>query len=216
MEGALSFNLFGQQISVIVRQGAIYRNGLKRDALWQPDSRRIAISGELPPAERYRNLLHELRHAWTDRMGLPADGESDADDISRFIEAIDDQLDQQGGRSALEALEPVSIAEATPPRPRQTLASYHSSVLCATCGALIAPGSIHNGEAAQHPSIPVFIIDRGTQCPACDTVYVWTEEATVEGVPTGVIFPTPPPRVLRGSERSQWMATHPEPLSVCK
>lgn len=64
----------------------------------------IRICPTLSRAQRFSTLVHELRHVWTFEYGLPADGESDAEDVEAFYVATEKLLADTGLRTTLHSM----------------------------------------------------------------------------------------------------------------
>ncbi len=211
MRNSITLSLFRHKIDVVVASRPIWHNCSKRRALLEPagDEFQVRLCPKLQPSARIKEIIHELRHHWTDVVGLPADGESDAIDVSEFCTAVTEQIEAAGGREAFESLQPIELPPAKDVPASASRVMIRSNVPCGCCGRPIAPGEIGNGELQLHPQYGVHIMRRGVSCDACGRVTTWTEQMTPEGLPTSVILQIPPPAILEGEEAREWRAEHP-------
>jgi hypothetical protein len=103
------FTINARQFRVLIHPRPIVRGGEPCDAWLDDVGGRILISVEVPRDERRVLLFHELRHAWTNQLGRPADdAEADATSVAAFTDELLSQYNVQGGDDALIALTPVA------------------------------------------------------------------------------------------------------------
>jgi hypothetical protein len=138
------------------------------------------------------------------------DDEADATDSAEMMDLLLEQYLAQGGDAVLEALAPDPDA----PIGRGTGSTMaRTEAECGLCHALTAVGSIANDPPVWSADLGVWTIERGILCGVCDRVTLWRESCSAEGMPSGLIVPHPPPRVLSGPEAGEWLRTHE---SVCR
>lgn len=104
---ALWFRIGPWQYRVRVVAGPIL-DDQGRELLGQTseDDRQILISSRATQRQRVDVLFHELRHAWRFHFGYPADEEAQCDYFASIMASTYQDLEAQGGREALEQLEP--------------------------------------------------------------------------------------------------------------
>lgn len=173
--------IHARQYPIEIAEKPLWRNGAACMALLQLNPRRILLSPSLPAADRYRELLHELRHAWTSELGVPGSDEVDARDVATFCDAMTEQLEAQGGRVALMALQPRAI-NYKGPFMSPALNSRHG---CKVCGADTMSGSVRQTNFRMHDAYRVHVADREFDCEACGATNRWTEICDENGVPMG-------------------------------
>lgn len=75
--------IFSRQYVIEISAKPVTHEGKAvRAVLQRTPRRRILISPDVPPTERFRELVHECRHAWTSEQGIAVDEEADARDVS--------------------------------------------------------------------------------------------------------------------------------------
>jgi hypothetical protein len=164
----------------------LLRDGKKLNAMIAYNERRVFISSQIPPCDRRKELIHELRHVWTASRGLPADDEGDARDVTEFLDPILNQIDAQGGNAKLMALQPVT--QAYGPNEYRGFAP-NSRHECKVCGAITMSGSVMQTPPKMHEHYGVHFVERQFECDACGTVNKWSEFCTEAGSPTGQPVP---------------------------
>ena len=73
------------------------------------DVQRVSIWSRITGRRRMNLLWHELWHLKRHHLGISADSEIDCKVSSAFVEDVQSQLDDQGGRAAVLALQPVDL-----------------------------------------------------------------------------------------------------------
>lgn len=147
-------------------------------------------------SHRRRTLFHELRHAWRFTRGDVTGMEPDADDAAEMMDVLLRQYADQGGDATLEALEPTPDARVSYLAPVELRNLYH---YCGHCNAPLAVGSIENGPPRYHSASGNWSMERQLPCELCDRRTIWLAGCTPDGVPTGLVYGVPPPRVVRAA-----------------
>lgn len=203
----MQFKIDGKRYVVRVASSVLTLNGEPCRAKLDRPRRVIWLSPQLPRHERRRELLHELRHAWVDAHGVPGDEEADAAQAAEMMDVLMRQYQEQGGDDTLEALNPPADA---PVHRSASGPLAETETMCGFCGARVAPGSILGDPPEWMDELNVWAIQRGMLCGVCDSVTVWREVSTAEGVPKGQLVAHPPPRVLSRAETRKWVTEHQE------
>lgn len=179
-------NLFNASYAIEITSKPLMREGKQLDAMLQQSTLRIFISAAISPAGRREALIHELRHVHIKHLGLPATEESDCRDVSKFLGAIMDQVDSQGGNVALMALKPVTQAYSANEYRGFAPNSRHD---CRLCGGITMSGSVQQGEVKMHATYGQNYVERHFECECCGATNRWSEFCSESGAPTGQPVP---------------------------
>lgn len=179
----------------------------------------IIISGVIPRERRLAVLLHELKHAWVFTFGDPADTEADAQQSAAFTAMFHKSFPEQGGESALMAMEPVTEDSPPPAQPAQgssTLtwaqASPDGGTECGCCGRRFSAGEIATEPAKFVPLTGKTLVQRGVYCEGCNYVQIWNEGVLLDMSPSGAIVGKL--GQLRGTDAVEWLRQHGEQAGV--
>lgn len=178
--------IFNRQYQIEISAKPLVHDGKPARALLQrAPKRRILIDPSVPGPERYREVLHEARHAWTGEQGIAVDEEADARDFAVCADLLDEQLEAQGGRAALAALK----APERGPADQAPAVALNTRHPCKVCGTDTMGGSVRNGAPRFVPTYAVYAMDREFECEACGARNRWTEICTESGEPKGSPLP---------------------------
>lgn len=171
---------------VQLREGLQDQHGTAAAGLCDCGNRIIYLSADMPAKRRLSVLLHELRHAWQEAMGTPADEESDANQAASFAADAMRQLLRQGGEIALERLTADGMVDwSAGDGPAE-----QRSAQCPTCGGLLNM-PIRQGPVEFDPRFAVTAAARAADCEFCGHAVRWLEAMTSAGIPTGRILEGP-------------------------
>ncbi len=205
------FAVDGITYIMMISPRPLFRSGQPAQGSCDFTRRLILLTDQMPRQRRLEVLIHEYRHAWRASRGIVSDSpasdathdEADANDIAEFATSFIQQLAEQGGEIALHMMLPTrDIRIGAQPTGPMT----NKRAECGHCAAPIMVGSIRTSPPQWSEDLGVWTAHRGFACSTCNRVTIWTESATVEGVPSGSILPHPPPKILEGAAAVAWIA----------
>jgi DNA-directed RNA polymerase subunit RPC12/RpoP/ribosomal protein S16 len=185
----MQINIKGRVYRVEIASKPIRRDGVEVEALFQYGSRRIQLSPTLAPADRYRAVMHECLHAWRAEGAKPGDEEEECLDVAAFSDTVSEQIETQGGRPALIAMQPPAAVERRAAMERGDDTFAASSYDCARCGATTMSGSVETSALQSLKFARITYVDRHFVCDACGSRNAWAERCNDEGLPLGVMLP---------------------------
>ena len=191
----------------IPNRAIIDQMGDELDGMCIETRRLILLSPTLPAELREEALRHEVQHAWENHVPAPRDAEERAQLAATIDQSFRADIERQGDLAALYDLQPeaISLPYSPPPaRKSAPVATPQQDRWECQCGAVTMCGSIQNGEVEFHEGLQRHQVQRWFRCECCDGLMVWTEVATVDGQPTGVLVQSPAPTRLFGAEAAKW------------
>ena len=186
----MQFKVTSWTVPVKITEGRLFDSqGGEQAGLFVNEESTIYISGAIPPRRRLHVLLHELRHAWEEFLGLPVGGEAEKDNVASFTADVMRQLKAQGGEAALMRLRPDGVVDdsAGP----ATLPPARFGAECCGCGGVFPASHIVTEPSAFNVHLDEQTVERKLYCDHCGHVQKWVELATPMGRPTGVVVQAP-------------------------
>lgn len=182
-----------------------------------PEWHKLLISPAAPIDQRRRLLAHELYHAWRFEVPKPNTEEELATLSATVNDSMDEDLERQGGTTALRQLRPEPADPVFVPDQvgKPDLLGADDRMPCAGCDAYVMCGSIHHDPPEFHGATTRYRMTRWMVCDACGVLQVWLEWCSPDGTPSGKFVANPRPRLLWGHEASAWLAEHRAGVATC-
>lgn len=223
----MEFKVGPYNYALVITSGLMFDDeGNELLGLAVEDQRLLILSHKIRPEEREGILFHEYTHAWGFHGASPTNEEERCRLNAMMIQQFNGDLSQQGGREALEEMDPermgnigqatgrdIAIRPATPAPPLPDamppieIMGQPDRLPCATCEAPVMCGSIHHDDPVADGSGRVRML-RWFSCEACGSLQIWWEHCDQTGMLTGVYVSVPRPRVLNGAEAAKWLKEH--------
>jgi hypothetical protein len=196
------------------------------------EKQELLIAGNVLPTHRYMVLMHEITHAWLFHVPKPRTDEEVCELNALIASTANAELEDQGGRAALEAMKaPRTAAEvvpartfATDPFPVETIVKAHPvkyiqpvettartsahRAQCGRCELIVSGGSIVTGPTRWDRGVGGNVVTRSLYCAHCDHVQTWTEGVDFSGRPNGAVVDGP--TFAKGEEVEQFLREHQE------
>lgn len=191
----------GRYVYAVKVQDRVAHEGVECDGLCDWRARAILLSSRLDQDQRRRILRHEHWHAIEQVYGKALTSEDQADRHAEASDALESQIDEQGGWAALDQMYADHFAgqatiEPGEPTPPATEYAYplpgRQSPKCPRCSRSPAPGSATNGQPQWDFDVNCQVLTRQYHCDRCDVLVRWRELADNLGYPRGIIIDDAP------------------------
>lgn len=196
----------GTRVYHVRRKWDLSCDGEKCEGLCDYSRRLLWLDGELLEDTIIDTLRHEHVHAWEAEVGATRTTEDRANFISTVSAAFDAEFANQGGLDALLAVPIEGLRPSKQNAPPLRSLTICDRIECGRCFTPVMAGSIYTSEPHISGSTGVRMVHRGMQCPVCDTVQVWQERCSEDGIPLGEFYHA---RILTGAEAAEWVVAHP-------
>jgi hypothetical protein len=214
----MEFHVGPYTYTLVISAGEMYDDlGCELSGLAVESQKLLILSHKLEPCDREGILYHEVEHAWSFHGATPSTEEGRCQLSAMIRRQFGEDLEQQGGREALEKLQPTRMGNIGMPTLRRTTSppvpdraipmevmGQPDRLPCATCEAPIMCGSIHHDAPTSDGSGKIRML-RWFNCEICGAVQVWWEYCDTHGNPLGVYVSVPRPRVLQGIAAKEWL-----------
>lgn len=231
----MTFRVGAYRYRVRIADGPIILpDGSKANGLADRERRQILIAGDIKAELRFRILAHEIRHCWEFHIPPSLSSEQEAEVYALISDQMVEDLDEQGGREALENLtvpRPYSDAAPTPPRssedgelaplkltPVATVEDFETPApprgaraQCGICEQMICGGAIVTDKHFKDGNVGGLICRRRMFCDNCHHVQTWFE-GFQNGRPSGVVVDGP--AYTKGEEVEEFLKEHGEVVGV--